>query len=127
MDKLHKRLRDVHEAGVYRLNCTLDELRSAAQDAGFALFEMDLSEAHSKGAALAAVAEAVGAPEWFGNNWDALADALGDLSWRPAPGYVLVLRDVSLGGADEDTLNGILLETVAYWEMHNKAFWAFYA
>ncbi len=127
MDKLFRRLRDVHEAGVYRLNCTLDELRGAAQDAGFALFEMDLSEAHSKGAVLAAVAEAIGAPEWFGNNWDALADALGDLSWRPAPGYVLVLRDVSLGVADEDTLNGILLETVAYWEMHNKAFWAFYA
>ncbi len=127
MDKLYKRLRDVHEAGVYRLNCTLDDLRAAAKEAGFALFEIDLGEAHTKGALLAALAEAIAAPEWFGNNWDALADALGDLSWYRAPGYVLVLRDVSLGAADEDSLNNILLETVAYWEMQNKAFWAFYA
>lgn len=127
MDQLYKRLRDVHEAGVYRLNCTLDELRSAAGEAGFSLFEIDLAEAHNKAAVMAALAEAIAAPEWFGNNWDALADALGDLSWRPAPGYVLVLRDVNIGGPEEDTLNGILLETVAYWEMQNKAFWAFYA
>jgi len=127
MDKLYKRLRDVHEAGAYRLNCTLDDLRGAAHEAGFAFFEIDFSEVHSKGALLAALAEAIGAPEWFGNNWDALADALGDLSWRPSSGYVLVLRDVSVDAADEDMLNNILLETVAYWEMQNKAFWAFYA
>ncbi len=127
MDNLHKRLRDVHEAGVYRLNCTLDDLRSAAQDAGFALFEADLAEVHTKGALLAALAEAIGAPEWFGNNWDALADALGDLSWHPAPGYVLLLRDSSLAGNEEETLNNILLETSAFWEMQGKAFWAFLA
>ncbi len=127
MDNLHKRLRDVHEAGVYRLNCTADDLRNAAQEAGFALFEVDLAEAHSKGALLAALAQAIEAPEWFGNNWDALADALGDLSWRPAPGYVLLLRDVNLAGAEEEMLNNILLEAAAYWEMQDKAFWAFYA
>lgn len=127
MQNLHKRLRDVHEAGVYRLNCTVDDLRSAAHEAGFALFEIDLSDAHSKGALLAALAETIAAPEWFGNNWDALTDALGDMSWHPAPGYVLLLRDVSLAAADEDTLNNVLLETVAFWEMQDKAFWAFYA
>ncbi len=127
MDNLHKRLRDVHEAGVYRLNCTVDDLRHAAQEAGFILFEVDLAEAHNKGALLAALAEAIAAPEWFGNNWDALTDALGDLSWHPAPGYVLLLRDVSLTAAEEEMLNNILLENVAYWEMQNKAFWAFYA
>jgi len=127
MDNLHKRLRDVHEAGVYRLNCTVDDLRNAAREAGFALFEIDLSGAHNKGALLAALAEVIGAPEWFGNNWDALADALGDLSWHPAPGYVLLLRDVNLSGVEEDTLTNILLETSAFWEMQNKAFWAFFA
>lgn len=127
MDGLHKRLRDVHEAGVYRLNCTLDDLRTAAQDAGFALFEVDLAAAHNKGALLAALAERIGAPEWFGNNWDALADALGDLSWQPAPGYVMLLRDVNLPGSEEETLANILLEASAYWEMQGKAFWAFFA
>ena len=127
MDNLHKRLHNAHEAGVYRLNCTLDDLRGAAQVSGFSVFVVDLAEAHNKGALLAALAEAIGAPEWFGNNWDALADALGDLSWRPAPGYVLLLRDSSLAGIEEETLNNILLEASAFWEMQGKAFWAFFA
>jgi len=127
MDKLCDRLRDVHEAGVYRLNCTLDDVRGAAQQSGYTLFEIDLSEAHSKGALLAALALAIEAPEWFGNNWDALADALGDLSWQPAPGYVLLLRDANLAGIEEEALNSILLETVAFWQSQGKAFWAFFA
>ncbi len=80
MKNLCNRLQDVHEAGVYRLNCTLDDVRGAAKKAGFALFEADLAEAHGKGALLATLAQAIAAPEWFGNNWDALSDALGDLS-----------------------------------------------
>lgn len=127
MEDLYKRLRDVHEAGVYRLNCTQDELRSAVQEAGFALFDIDLAEAHGKGALLAAFAQAIAAPEWFGNNWDALADALGDLSWHPAPGYVLLLRDVNLAAADEEMVNNVLLETAAFWETQDKAFWVFFA
>jgi Barstar (barnase inhibitor) len=127
MDRLCDRLCEVHEAGVYRLNCTVDEVRTAAQQAGFELFDVDCSEAHSKGALLAALAQAITAPEWFGNNWDALGDALCDLSWRPAPGYVLILRDVNLAVAEEVMLNGILLEAASFWEAQGKAFWAFFA
>lgn len=126
MDDLHTRLRDVHEAGVYRLNCTADVLREAAHDAGFMLFELDLAHVHNKGELLAGIAETIGAPEWFGNNWDALGDALGDLSWCPAKGYVVLLRDAGLPGHDEEILSNILLEVSAYWEMQGKAFWAFY-
>ncbi len=127
MDNLCKRLNDVHEAGVYRLNCTLNDVHQAANEAGFAVFDADLAEAHGKGAVLAALAQAIEAPGWFGNNWDALADALGDLSWKSAPGYVLLLRDANLNAAEEETLSNILLETVAFWESQGKAFWAFFA
>ncbi len=127
MDNLCKRLRDVHEAGVYRLNCTLSDVHQAANEAGFAVFDADLTEAHGKGAVLAALAQAIEAPSWFGNNWDALADALGDLSWKSAPGYVLLLRDANLNAAEEETLSNILLQTVAFWESQGKAFWVFFA
>ncbi len=127
MDNLCSRLRDLDEAGVYRLNCTLDDVRTAADDAGFALLEADLAESHGKGALLAALAQAIGAPEWFGGNWDALADALGDLSWRAAPGYVLLLRDANLPAFEDETLNSILVETVAFWNSQGKPFWAFFA
>ncbi len=127
MDNLCKRLRDVGEAGMYQLNCTPEDVRAAAQEAGFALFEADLGETHGKGALLAALAQAIRAPEWFGGNWDALADALGDLSWRGAPGYVLLLRDANLRAPEEEMLNNILLETVAFWSSQGKPFWAFFA
>ncbi len=79
---------EVEEAGVYRLNCPLDDLRASAEDCGFSLFEANLADAHGKGEVLAELARAIAAPDWFGHNWDALADALGDLSWSRAPGYV---------------------------------------
>ncbi len=127
MNNLCKRLHDVHEAGVYRLNCTVRDLRRAAEQSGFALLEADLSEVQGKGALLAALAQAIEAPGWFGNNWDALADSLSDLSWKPAPGYVLLLRDANLGPAEEEMLGNILLETVAFWESQGTAFWVFFA
>lgn len=126
MNNLCERLQDVHEAGVYRLSCTLDEVRAAARRAGFTLFETDLSNMHDKGRVLAALAQAIAAPGWFGNNWDALADALGDLSWHAAPGYVLLLHNADIAGAEEEALNAILLETVAFWESQGKAFWVFF-
>lgn len=39
-----------------------------------------------------ACAGALEFPEWFGHNFDALTDCLRDLSWLPAPGYLLVWR-----------------------------------
>ncbi|MBY8854305.1 barstar family protein, partial [Saccharothrix sp. MB29] len=41
------------------------------------------SGARSKRAAIAAIAEALSFPAWFGQNLDALYDALTDLSWLP--------------------------------------------
>ena len=32
--------------------------------------------------------QALGFPDWYGHNWDALADCLTDLSWMAADGYV---------------------------------------
>lgn len=46
--------------------------------------------AATKAELLDAVAEALGFPAWTGRNWDALADALADLSWLPAGPHVLV-------------------------------------
>ena len=46
--------------------------------------------AASKAELLDAVAYALDFPGWTGRNWDALADALADLSWLPAGPHVLV-------------------------------------
>ncbi len=124
MSDLCKRLKNVNEAGVYRLNCPMENLRESTEDCGYILFEANLAEAHGKGEVLAELARVIAAPDWFGHNWDALADALGDLSWRKAPGYVLVLHGEDVG---DETLSVILDATVSFWKLQNKPFWVFFA
>jgi hypothetical protein len=130
MGMLCARLQDVKEAGAYKLSCKLEDLRADAAQAGFTLFDADLEAVHSKGLFLAAVAQAVRAPDWFGTNWDALADALGDLSWQPAAGYVLLLRNggetLGLTVADRDIATEIFAATVDFWKSQGKPFWIFF-
>jgi hypothetical protein len=45
--------------------------------------------ARSKQDAIAAIADALSFPDWFGHNLDALYDCLTDLSWLPAGEHVL--------------------------------------
>jgi len=110
-------------------------LRAAAAQDGFALFEADMAAVHGKGEFLAAVAQALKAPEWFGNNWDALADALGDLSWSnvsglPPSGYVLLLRNggemLGLSAADHAIASEIFAGTAGFWKSKSKPFWVFF-
>lgn len=130
MDDLALRLQNIKEAGAYRLNCNLDGLRAAAAQTGFALFEADVAAVQSKGEFLAAIAQAIHAPEWFGHNWDALADALGDLSWQPAAGYVLLLHNggetLGLSAADHTIAAEILADTVNFWKSQGKPLWVFF-
>ena len=124
MEDLCYLLKDVNGAGVFRLNCSLEALQESVRKADFAVFEVDLAAAHGKGEVLAEMARAIKAPDWFGHNWDALADALGDLSWYPAPGYVLLLRgEHPVDGIMDDILNA----TVEFWRLHGKSFWVFFA
>ena len=129
MDHLALRLKDVKEAGVYLVTCELDDVRAATREAGFALFDVELAEVHSKSEFLAAIAQQIEAPEWFGKNWDALADALSDLSWKTAPGYVLLLvhsnENFNLLGNDHDVARDIMQTTVDYWKAQGKPFWVF--
>lgn len=133
MSDLCGRLQDVNEAGVYHLSCPVDVLRDGVARSGFLFFEVDLGGRHGKGEFLAAVAAAVRAPAWFGHNLDALADALGDLSWLDdgaAPGYVLLLSQADerfgLNAADHEAVMRIFEDTVGYWRTKDRPFWVFF-
>jgi Barstar (barnase inhibitor) len=130
MSELAMRLKDITESGVYSINCNLSELRGAASEGGLTVFDADLSAVQSKGEFLATIAQAIAAPFWLGKNWDALADALGDLSWQPSGGYVLVLRNggdsFNLGASDHQIAQEILDDTVDFWKQQGKPFWVFF-
>jgi RNAse (barnase) inhibitor barstar len=87
-----KILRNPAWSGVRRLSATAEAIARAAAANGFVLWRVDLADVRDKGGLLTALAGAIDFPDWFGRNWDALQDCLGDLSWRPAPGYVVVLE-----------------------------------
>ena len=56
-----------------------------AQNPGGVLdIRVDLEHCTDKATLLARFAAALQFPDWFGHNWDALADCITDLSWLPA-------------------------------------------
>ena len=133
MSDLCERLQDMGEAGVYRLSCPIEVLRGNAALAEFRSFEIDLGSVHSKGEFLATIAHAIQAPDWFGHNLDALADALCDLSWldESDEGYVLLLLNggetLGLTAADHAIVTDIFNDAVSCWRAAGKPFWVFIA
>lgn len=66
---------------------------AAAREAGQPCAVLDLAGVRDKAGFLEACAGQLGLPGWFGRNWDALADLLGDPESLPlADGGVLVVR-----------------------------------
>jgi len=60
---------------------------------GLHVAEINARNIRTKADLLSAIATALSFPKYFGHNWDALADCLGDLEWISAKGYVLVIRN----------------------------------
>ncbi|MGA4847664.1 barstar family protein [Streptomyces sp. G5(2025)] len=72
----------------------LQPVLDAARDAGWTTAALSLAGVRDKAAFMERCARGLGLPNWFGRNWDALADCLGDLSWAPpARGRLLVVSD----------------------------------
>jgi hypothetical protein len=71
------------------------------------------------------LASALGFPDWFGHNWDALEDCLTDLSWRDAPGYVLLIESPRPGD-DLGILIDILRSSAEFWAGRGKPFFALF-
>ncbi len=80
--------------GVYPApaDLALDEVLAA----GWQVAVLDGRAITEAGELLAACAAAWQFPSWYGHNFDALADCLADLSWLPAPGYLLLWRHAEI-------------------------------
>jgi len=130
MNVLAQQLAKPVDAGSYTLTCDEDTLRSAANEANFAVFDADIKGVKGKQNLLNVLARSAGFPPEFAPNWDALADGLCDLSWHEADGYILLLRNASdslgLSTNDREIAQDILADTVVYWRQRNRAFWIFF-
>ena len=58
-------------------------------------------------------------PDYVGNNWDAFEEAIRDLEWAPADGYLLVYdyphNFATNSPAEWNTALTILQDAVDYW------------
>lgn len=106
-------------SGVYRVRRAeeiIDRVRGSALDVAKIRYA-------EKDVLLKRIAAALDFPQWFGENWDALEDCLSDLSWRDAPGHVLILEGAR-NGDDLGVLIDILRSSAEYWAGRGKPFLA---
>jgi hypothetical protein len=88
---------------------------------GWSVRVVDLSHADDKATMLGAFGQALAFPDWVGRNWDALEDALRDLSWWPpgATGRVIIVRgarrDATGTEVDRATLRSVLDAAADHW------------
>jgi hypothetical protein len=68
----------------------LEPVLEAVRAAGLGTLSLDLNGVRDKAAFMDRCARALELPDWFGRNWDALADCLTDLA-PGAPGRLLVV------------------------------------
>lgn len=119
---------DTATSGVYQLPGTgLLPLEEAAARKCLLWLPVSLGKATSLDAALQAIGDALSFPEWYGLNLDALRDCLGDLGWRPAPGYVLLFT--RCGALQEQDAAGfssllrVIDDVAALWREQGIGFW----
>ncbi|MGW6571496.1 barstar family protein [Streptomyces sp. NPDC054945] len=94
----------------------------AAETAGRTTVRLDLAGVRGKAELMRRCGDALRLPEWVGGNWDALADALHDLSWLPvASGGGWLVAVTSWQGyaaarpGEWETLGEVLEEAVDFW------------
>ena len=117
--KLLQRLQDPARSDVYR-SIRVDEIIDAMKDSELQVARIAFAD---KTRLLKDIAAALGFPDWFGHNWDALEDCLTDLSWRDAPGYVLLFENPQPGD-DLGVLIDILRSAAEFWAGRGKPFFA---
>ena len=130
MEPMLNQLTDAQQSGVYRLAGPPEEIQRAAQQAGLAVFRIDLSHAKDKKDFLALVANALSFPNWFGKNWDAWNDLLTDLDWLTTKtGYVLIFDNGEHFGIhrkdDFDAAIAVLGAASEFWKDQRRPFWVF--
>jgi FPC/CPF motif-containing protein YcgG len=103
---------------------THEPFADGCRAAGWQVTELDLTGVGDKDAFMERCVRALDLPEWFGRNWDALADVLGDTDWGPAtPGRLLVVtgwRPYAVRRPDEwEIAQEVLASAAGHYQEHH--------
>jgi RNAse (barnase) inhibitor barstar len=128
VNKLSDIIGDPEASGVYlyRNTLRLQDFKRLAKKQGLALFHIKGDQINDKSQFLRSVAEILQFPDYFGSNWDALADCLTDMSWNDSAGYVIVYDHphILADNSPEDfrTLVEIFQESARFWHEEGIVF-----
>jgi len=122
---------DPAQAGVFEVDAgDLAPLAAAARDAGLLVRRIDLEGCRDKRSLLLRIATTLDFPPGWGRNWDGLYDALRDLSWMPASGYLLAFdgaAELQARPQELQALVGVLDDASQAWAALGAPFWALLA
>lgn len=122
---------DANTAGLYGLPVEAwPMLTDQSVRHGFRMTTIDCRDCAQKADLLDRIAVSLAFPDWFGHNWDALADCLDDLAWLPsAPGQVIVITHLQALEArspeDLRTAKEIFAETAERSKTSQSPLWVF--
>ena len=120
-------LRHYDDAGVFEYHGHAEAVEAAAREAKLRYLDVDLSRADDRATLFAALGRGLALPEYFGNNFDALADVLEDRDWLGKHGCVIRLGHAThfrkTHPNEWHTLDDILTEASAFWRERQVPFW----
>jgi hypothetical protein len=129
MSKLQAVLQQTIPPGAYRFpsRAAIATLEAEASERGWRLFRLDGTTIDDKATFLAAAKDAFDMPGYVGSNWDAFEEAINDLAWAPAAGYVVLYDDAdALDERNPEALSTVLdiLRTAAEnWQAQGTPFY----
>lgn len=125
VSKLLARLRDARRSGVYRVPQP-DEILDAVRGSELDVAKIQLGAVSDREQLFAQFASSLAFPAWFGGNWDALEDCLGDLAWRTGDGHLLLVEGFddlrSRRPDDFGVLLDVLSSSAQYWRERGSPF-----
>jgi len=123
------RLLDGTDSGVFVLSPAIASARVSdlRHRRGLQGFDVHCAGARDKDSVLQAFARDLRLPEWFGGNWDALADCLMDMeAISKGPGAVVMVTGLEglaqHAPEDYEMLMGVLRDAVTYWQEEGVLF-----
>lgn len=114
----------VYPAGIVRSNSVIIK---AALARGLKVSRIDVKDVKSKAGFLAKVADGLEFPDYFGMNWDALADCLGQTCAKTAGGRVIIFtgfgRFAARCAAESRVAEKIFARAAGSWKEENSRFY----
>lgn len=123
------RLLDVADSGVFLLppEVPASRVSDLRHKRGLQGFDVHCAGVRDKDGVLQAFARDLRLPDWFGANWDALADCLMDLeAVAKGPGVVMTVTGLETfakyAAEDYEMLMGVLRDAATYWKEEGMHF-----